>query len=40
MSLRGRGRRGAEGCVSEVVDVRENTRDAASGSVPMLNSGN
>lgn len=38
-SLRGRGRRGAAGkCVSEDVDVNEKRIEAASGSVPILNS--
>ena len=36
--MSGRERRGADGCVSEVVDVSENNSDAASGSVTTLNS--
>lgn len=38
VSLRGRARRGGDGCVSEVVEVKENKIDAASGSVAILNS--
>jgi len=39
VSFRGRGRRIVDGCVWEVAEVRENNIEAASGSVPILNSG-
>ena len=38
MRFKGRGRRIGFGWVFDFVDVRENKRDAASGSVEMLNS--
>ena len=39
MSFRRRGRRIVEGCVWEATEVRANNMEAASGSVPILNSG-
>ena len=38
ISFSGRGRRGADGWVSDVVDVNEKRIEAASGSAAILNS--